>query len=65
VTAADTDLNPRRSGAAAPGAMIGGVATILRLEAAVEQVLAILLYRALGGSWRLFAVLFFVPENLQ
>jgi hypothetical protein len=45
--------------------MIGGVATILRLEAAVEQVLAILLYRALGGSWRLFAVLFFVPENLQ
>jgi hypothetical protein len=44
------------------GFVTGGVASTLRLEGAVAMIAAILVYRALGGSWLLFAVLFFVPD---
>ena len=52
---------PSASGAR-PGAATGGVGMALRLEGALEFGLAILAYRALGGSWWVFAALFLVPD---
>ncbi len=38
------------------------VTTILRLEAGLALAGAVLAYRAIGGSWVLFAALFLVPD---
>jgi hypothetical protein len=44
------------------GAVVGKVKTILRLEALLIMVGAIVFYTKLGGNWRMFALLFFVPD---
>jgi hypothetical protein len=59
---AETDLDLSASQKVMPGSVTGGVASTLRFEAAVELVFAVLVYRALGGSWWLFAVLFLLPD---
>ncbi|MBP9113063.1 MAG: DUF4260 domain-containing protein [Polyangiaceae bacterium] len=48
--------------ASSPFAVAGGPLVILRLEAALVLVLASLAYRALGGTWGWFAILFLVPD---
>jgi len=45
-----------------PGAVRGSVAVTLRLEGAVALTLAVLAYRATGGGWLMFAILFLAPD---
>ncbi len=59
---AETNADLPSTGMGALGSVVGHVATTLKLEAAVELVLAVLAFRTLGGSWWLFAVLFLVPD---
>ncbi len=44
------------------GQVRGGVRLVLRAEAVVVLVLAVLCYRRAGGGWGLFALLFLVPD---
>jgi hypothetical protein len=44
------------------GAATGGVRLVLRLEGLTLMVGMTLLYAAWGGSWLLYALLFFVPD---
>ncbi len=44
------------------GAVIGGVKLLLRLEGLTLFVGMVMLYAAWGGSWLVFALLFFVPD---
>ncbi len=46
----------------APAAVTGSVRTILRAEALLELVAAVAAYHHLGADWRLFAVLFLLPD---
>ena len=48
--------------APAPGAVTGGVKTLLRLEGLTLMVGMVVLYATWDGSWWVFAVLFFVPD---
>jgi len=48
--------------AAETGAVTGGVRILLRLEGLTLFVGMVLLYAAWGGSWLVFALLFFVPD---
>ncbi len=43
-------------------AATGAVTATLRLEGAVTLVITVILYRAIGGSWSLFAALFLLPD---
>ncbi|SEM21461.1 protein of unknown function [Bosea lupini] len=43
-------------------AVTGTVALILRSEGGVALISAVIAYQAIGGSWTLFAVLFFTPD---
>jgi hypothetical protein len=45
-----------------PGAVTGGVKTLLRLEGLTLMVGMVVLYATWDGSWWVFAVLFFVPD---
>src|SRR5437588_8723985 len=49
-------------GAAETGAVTGGVRILLRLEGLTLFVGMVMLYAAWGGSWLVFALLFFVPD---
>jgi len=55
-TASTTEAAP------APGAVTGGVKTLLRLEGLTLMVGMVVLYATWDGSWWIFAVLFFVPD---
>ena len=44
------------------GMVTGAVGWVLRLEGAAALVLAVILYRALGGGWGQFALLFLLPD---
>ena len=44
------------------GATRGAPATLLRLEGLIVLIVAVAAFHALGGGWRLFAVLFLVPD---
>ena len=55
-TASTTEAAP------APGAVTGGVKTLLRLEGLTLMVGMVVLYATWDGSWWVFAVLFFVPD---
>ena len=55
-TASTTEAAP------APGAVTGGVKTLLRLEGLTLMVGMVVLYVTWDGSWWVFAVLFFVPD---
>ena len=48
--------------AAETGAVTGGVNILLRLEGLTLFVGMVMLYAAWGGSWLVFALLFFVPD---
>ncbi|QOG22790.1 MULTISPECIES: DUF4260 domain-containing protein [Bradyrhizobium] len=48
--------------AAETGAATGGVNILLRLEGLTLFVGMVMLYAAWGGSWLVFALLFFVPD---
>lgn len=48
--------------AGAPGAVGGGVRTLLRLEGAVVLALALIAYHRLGAGWGVFAAAFLVPD---
>ncbi|WP_409188268.1 DUF4260 domain-containing protein [Bradyrhizobium sp. RDM4] len=48
--------------AAETGAVTGGVKILLRLEGLTLFVGMVMLYAAWGGSWLVFALLFFVPD---
>lgn len=50
------------SGASQPGAAVGGVAVLLRLEGAVALAVSVGAYHALGGGWVPFAALFLLPD---
>lgn len=45
-----------------PGATLGGVTIMLRLEGALALALAVIAYSHLGASWWLFAGLFLLPD---
>jgi hypothetical protein len=45
-----------------PGAAMGSVRLLLRLEAGLVLGGAVLAYRWLGGGWSLFAMLFLLPD---
>ena len=55
-TASTTEAAP------APGAVTGGVKTLLRWEGLTLMVGMVVLYATWDGSWWVFAVLFFVPD---
>ena len=55
-TASTTEAAP------APGAVTGGVKTLLRLEGLTLMAGMVVLYATWDGSWWVFAVLFFVPD---
>lgn len=45
-----------------PGSAKGGVRALLHLEGLAVLIASVLLYRELGGQWKLFAILFLVPD---
>ncbi len=55
-------MDPALSIGAVPAAGSDSVPLLLRAEALVELILALLVYRYLGGGWLLFGVLFLVPD---
>jgi len=46
----------------APGVTTGGVAATLRLEGGAALAASVIAYQAVGGDWRVFALLFLVPD---
>jgi len=40
----------------------GAIRALLRVEAVIELTLAVMAYRAVGGTWLLFAALFLAPD---
>ena len=62
MTIAEADLDLQERPQAIAGFVTGSVAVTLRLEAAVALAAAVLAYRALGGGWGMFAVLFLAPD---
>jgi len=50
------------AGAGVPGAVTGGVRTLLRLEGLALLIGMTLLYYVWDGSWWVYALLFFVPD---
>lgn len=48
--------------AAETGSVTGGVNILLRLEGLTLFIGMVMLYAAWGGSWLIFALLFFVPD---
>lgn len=59
---AATDYEPDGSRVTMLGAVVGEAGVILRIEAATALVAAVLAYRALGGDWGVFAILFLAPD---
>lgn len=58
-----TPAHPERSrGAEQPGSVNGTPKLLLRIEGLAMLIAAVAGYRALGGSWGLFAALFLVPD---
>lgn len=45
-----------------PGSAKGGVRALLHLEGIAVLTASVLLYRELGGEWKLFALLFLLPD---
>jgi hypothetical protein len=54
--------SPVRSETGASGAVSGAPLTLLRLEGAAALAGATMAYRALGGGWAVFALLFLLPD---
>ncbi|WP_293904142.1 DUF4260 domain-containing protein [Phenylobacterium sp.] len=57
-----TNSDARPAPSESSGATRGSVTVLLRLEAGIALVASIMAYRAVGGSWWLFAGLFLVPD---
>ena len=62
MTIAEAGAEPLFASEGGLGSVVGNIATTLKLEAAVELILALVAFHALGGNWWLFAVLFLVPD---